>query len=384
MPRQTLKQRADGRYRVKYQGKYFYGSTQREAYAARDAYIRALESGMREESLGITVESYSREWVVTYKSHLSDDSFNTHVRMLNRFCAHNNIGSKRLKDVTTSDIQSFYNTSTGKSKSYISSMRDTIRGLFKYAHADRLIQFDPTEKAILPKGTKGSHRAITPHERELIHRTQHRMRAAVMTMLYAGLRRGEVVALDVDRDVDFEARTISVQYAVYFDAQNRAVLKDPKTEAGVRTIPLLDILANELRGIHGLVIPSATGDLLSESGWKRCWDSYITALEQEENGISKRWHGKTKEHKKILAEGGTLPEYHSIDIRSHDLRHSFCTMLYDSGIDLKTTMTWMGHADQEMTMQIYTHLSDQKKEAATQALHQAAGHMYPLHPPAAI
>lgn len=35
MPKPSLTKRADGRYRVKYQGKQFYGSTQKEAYAKR-------------------------------------------------------------------------------------------------------------------------------------------------------------------------------------------------------------------------------------------------------------------------------------------------------------------------------------------------------------
>ena len=58
-------------------------------------------------------------------------------------------------------------------------------------------------------------------------------------------------------------------------------------------------------------------------------------------------------------------------IRAHDLRHSFCTMLYDSGVDLKTAMLWMGHADQTMTMQIYTHLTETRRKEAENALRSA-------------
>ena len=376
MPRQTLKQRADGRYRVKYQGKYFYGSTQREAYAARDAYIRALESGLKDEALGATVSAYASKWVVTYKSHLSAASYNTHVRILNRFCEHNNIGSKRISAVDTSDVQSFFNTLQNKSYSSICDARDTIRGLFRSALADRLIIFDPTMSATLPKGQKGTHRAITQHERDLISETEHRLRPAVMTMLYAGLRRGEVLALDVDRDVDFEAMTITVREAVRFVNQNQPEIVDPKTEAGIRTIPLLDILANELLGLHGLVCPSTSGAHMSEIAWKRAWDSYVTALETHANGCHKRWYGKTKQHKAILDANAQLPPWESISIRSHDLRHSFCTMLYDAGVDLKSAMRWMGHADQKMTMQIYTHLSDQKLKAASEALQNTASLLY--------
>ena len=47
MPRQTLKQRPDGRYACKYKGKFFYGATQTEALAAREEYKRQEKSGLR-------------------------------------------------------------------------------------------------------------------------------------------------------------------------------------------------------------------------------------------------------------------------------------------------------------------------------------------------
>lgn len=376
MPRATLKQRPDGRYRVKFQGKYFYGTTQREAYAARDEYVRMLEAGMREESMGITVSAYAAKWVSTYKSHLATASYNTHVRILNRFCAHNDIGSKRMSHVDTSDVQSFFNTLNGMSYSSICDARDTIKGLFRGALADRIINYDPTLSVSIPKGTKGTHRAITLRERQLITDTAHRMRPAIMTMLYAGLRRGEVLALNIDRDVDFVNKTITVREAVRFSTQNMPEIVDPKTEAGARTIPLLDILSNELQGLHGLVCPSASGEHMSQIAWVRAWDSYITALETEANGCHKRWYGRTKAHKAQLAAGESLPPWVSISIRSHDLRHSFCSMLYDAGVDLKSAMLWMGHADQKMTMQIYTHLSESKLKSASEALQNTASKMY--------
>ena len=36
-------------------------------------------------------------------------------------------------------------------------------------------------------------------------------------------------------------------------------------------------------------------------------------------------------------------------------------MLYDAGVDPKTAQKLMGHATLDMTLKIYTHLSDQKR-----------------------
>lgn len=376
MPRQKLTQRADGRYRCKYKGKTFYGSTQREAQQKRDEYKRALEAGMKEEAYGLTVRAYAMRWVSTYKRHLTDGPYNTHVRILNRFCEFEGIGFRRMQDIDTIDIQAFYNTAEGKSHSSICDMRDTIKGLFRFALADRVIQYDPTIKAKPPKGQKGSHRAIDQHERELISSLDHRVRTAAMVMLYAGLRRGEVLALNIDRDVDFARKTITVREAVRFPDQQHPEIVDPKTEAGYRIIPLLDVLADQLRGKHGLAIEKEGGGLMTESSWSRAWESYLCKLSDLQNGCAKRWYGKTKEHKALIASGGHLPEWEDIDIRPHDLRHSYCTMLYDAGVDLKTAQNWMGHADPEVTLKIYTHLSKERQQSATKDLENAAKMLY--------
>ena len=55
---------------------------------------------------------------------------------------------------------------------------------------------------------------------------------------------------------------------------------------------------------------------------------------------------------------------------AHQLRHTYATMLYDAGVDVKTAQDFLGHADPTVTMNIYTHLSSQKKEKAVQALQQ--------------
>lgn len=367
MPRQTLKQRKDGRYRCKLGNKYFYGSTPTEALRARSAYEKMLDAGMRAEAQGMTVEEYARRWVETYKAHLTDGPYNTHVRMLNRFCEHRGIGEKRLKDVTTMDVQDYYNTAQGMSYSYICDMRDSIKGMFRGAIADRLITYDPTLKATLPKGKKGTHRAITPHERELIAQTQHRIRPAVMVMLYAGLRRGEVLALNIDRDVDFSSKKITVREAVQFELNGQPTIVDPKTEAGKRTIPLLDVLADELKGLHGLIAEKKSGGLMSESSWRRAWESYLVSISVQENGCPRRTYNSKREDIVRNTE-----RWIDIEIRPHDLRHSYCTMLYDAGVDLKTAQKWMGHGDEEMTMRIYTHLSEERELSATEALENAA------------
>lgn len=341
------------------------GATQSEAYAKRDAYKKQLDAGLRAEAVGITVAQYAEQWLKTYKSGTGIRTHNEHVRELNTLIKI--IGPKPLKEVVPSDIQTVFNQRAGNSASYIRHLSQTVKGLFASAVADRLIIFNPCSATSPPKGPAGTHRAIESWERELILDSSHSFKPAIMVMLYAGLRRGEALALNVDRDVDFQRMTLTVREAVRFES-NTAVIVSPKTDAGERTLPLLDILAQELRRIHGLVAPSAAGLIMSETAFRRAWSSYISNLEKHLNGDSKRWYGHRAGQKEDYCEKHPWKE---ITIRPHDLRHSYCTMLYNAGIDLKTAMLWMGHADQTMTLRIYTHLTAEHEAEAAQKLRLA-------------
>ena len=49
-------------------------------------------------------------------------------------------------------------------------------------------------------------------------------------------------------------------------------------------------------------------------------------------------------------------------------RHTFFTMLYEAGIDLKSAQRWMGHADEQMILRVYAHLTDRQEQRATEKL----------------
>lgn len=86
-----------------------------------------------------------------------------------------------------------------------------------------------------------------------------------MAMLYAGLRDSEALALDVSRDVDFEAEVIHVRYFRHVDGNRVWVSQEGKTPAAVRDVPLLPELAEVLKPIPGLLAYGKNGKVLSTS-----------------------------------------------------------------------------------------------------------------------
>lgn len=362
MPKASYKKRPDGRFRVRYKGKEFYGATQAEANAKRDAYRRQLESGLREQTIGIHFGSYAIQWIEAYKDDCSNRTYNAYVSIVNR--AIDVIGDRRMKDITKMDIQKLLNAMKGYSTSTVKKYRMTLNSIFASAVQDRVILTNPCYGVKLPESTSGTHRVITEEERKLIHDSvgHHDMAVAAMIMLYAGLRRGEVLALDHD-DIDLDAGFINVSKGIAYNG-NRPLLSSPKTDAGIRSVPILQPLKEALENVAGTVLKDANGGIMSETAFRRKWQSYITYLETQINGCHKRWYGRTKEHIRLVESGGTLPPWKECTLRTHDLRHSYVTMLYDAGVDIKTAMKWVGHADEQMIMRIYAHLTEQRERAS--------------------
>ncbi len=368
MPRQKLTKRADGRYACKCDNKFFYGKTAAEALEKRDLYIHQKMMGLNVSMADVTFEEYSQIWLDTYRSACNPMQKKQYANFITM--AGERLNQKFMRDVTATDIKSLYNTLEGYSKSHINKFCSTIRSIFKAAVEDGVIVRNPTALPKPPEGTYGGHRALLDWERELIESTcqEHEFGPAAMVMMYAGLRRGEALYLDVDRDVDFEAKTITVNGAVSFTGGNQGHITDGKTDAAKRTIPLSDVLANALRDRHGLLCRKANGELMSESSFDRKYQSYITFLETKLNGCHKRWYGLTKQHKALIAKGEELPPWQEIDIRCHDFRVTFCTLCYYAGVPLKTLQVWMGHADVKLIMDIYTKLLEQEELKNAQKL----------------
>ena len=370
MPAQSIKPRKDGRYLVRYKGKPFYGYTQREAIAKREEYKRMEALGLISDKSNPLFSDYAQQWLATYKCNVAPSLKRTYMAFVKRATAE--LGGKTLQSITRTDVVRAYNAVAGMSGSTCRKYAMVINAIMEAAAADGLIQRNPCKGVRTPKGPDGTHRCLENWEKELVLRavdSGHRFALAAAVMLYTGLRRGEVIALNIDEDVDFENDIVHVRRAVQFDGAAPR-LSATKTDAGIRDIPLLPQLKAILKGRHGMVLPGKRdGGAVSETVLRELVMSYNNELSAMANGgIQRRWWGRTREHKALIAAGGTLPEYREVRIRCHDFRHSYCTMLYEAGIDLKTAQRWMGHADEKMILHIYAHVTDRQEQRNVEKL----------------
>lgn len=332
MPRQkkqVLKQRKDGRYCCKYQGVQFFGRTSDEALQAREAYKR----GERAQDAP-TVGEYINKWLPLHKAGVSDKCYNDYAKQLEALLPV--IGEKPLNEVTVDDAAQVWAHYQGYSASTIHRAKMLFVSLFDAAMENDLCKKNPfrSKHAQPPKAPSGSHRALTDEEVNLIRTTPHRMQFAALLMLYAGLRRGEVLALT---KADLSPDGITVNKAVRF-VGNRPSIVRPKTSAGTRFVPALSILRPWLENPPERAAATKDGSIMTDTAFRRAWDSYLLALSR--------------------AAG------HPVSIRPHDLRHTYCTMLADADVSIKQAMLWMGHSDEKMILHIYDHVGEKRTQAS--------------------
>lgn len=371
--------------------KAFYGKTPEEAEAAKKAYLADLESGAPLDSHTITVSEWCDRWKNAYKSNVhgtNELSLNVQLNRLKK-----DLGSLRMRDVRNMHIQGSLNKMTGMSKSAISKYRMVVQQVFKRAHQNKIILDNPALDLLLPEGSEGSHRALERWEVNTIMDNWHVHRCGLwaMLMLFAGLRRGEMIALDW-KNVDLKERTINVYEAAEIISNQPVMQNKTKTKAGLRVLPICAPLLDALLTVpekkrSGLVCVSADGSPISYSAFVRGWDGFNTAMTRvlnnepvdqqgTRNDLSKKDRTGTIDKvtsSPVKIEGSdtatprkTKKERLVFSVRAHDLRYTFATALYDammsgSGFDVKAAQYYLGHSDIRMTMNIYTQLSDERE-----------------------
>lgn len=171
------------------------------------------------------------------------------------------------------------------------------------------------------------------------------------------MRRGELCGL-MWSDVDFPAGVIHVRHNALLTNAQTTVSDTLKTSAAVRDIPIPPTLFAELvkerKGAKGLyVLHMENGKPLSKSSLK-------CLLQMIENRTvddpADLW--TTAPHSKVVR---TL-DFH---VHPHQLRHTYITRLFESGLDIKEIQYLAGHATVNMTLRVYTHYQHESRQQST-------------------
>lgn len=271
------------------------------------------------------------------------------LRVLPRF------DSTRLAALTRGDVQSFVDglLAAGLQPSTIRNTVNPLQALYRHAVRRELVAVNPTREVEMPAERGRRERIATAGEAaRLLAALPKADRPIWATAFYAGLRRGEIQALRA-ADVDFTRAEIEVRRS--WDPYEGAT--EPKSRAGIRTVPVLSVLHPYLSGVGA---PLGGAELLFGRG-----DGRPFAPEALGDRARRAW-ATANERERDEAEREGCDSQPLRPITLHECRHTFASLLIDAGVNPKAIQEFMGHATIEETFSRYGHLMPGTRDQARQ------------------
>ena len=297
-------------------------------------------------------------------------------------------GLKRIAEIKYSDVLQFYYyllNQQGISLGTLDSVHCLLHPTFQLAVRDEIIRKNPTDgvmKEISRESGKnrGVRHALTIEQQRCFmeyianHPIYYHWWPMFTILLGTGCRIGEALGLRW-QDLDFENRVISINHSlVYYpvNGSNKCVLRVslPKTDAGIRTIPMLDIVKDafemlyeeqkengfnetEIDGMTGFIFCNRFGAVPNPQTVNHTIKRIANNYNADEVVRAK------KEHRDPII----LPNF-----SCHHLRHTFCTRLCENETNLKVIQSIMGHKNIETTLDIYAEATEKKKQESFENL----------------
>lgn len=290
-------------------------------------------------------------------------------------------GSRRINAVTTADVQQWITEllRSGKKPPTIRHHVWVLGQVFAYAARSRAITYNPVRDVELPTDRSVGRLPYAPHflTAEEVESIANYLDTAypstphgslVRFMAWTGLRTGEVAGLNVG-DVDLLRKTVTVR-------RTRSVRGGVWTEhtpksGRSRTVPLMpwvvedltDLLATHPRA-NDPAAPLWPGTRSGAAGGSPRTDNQRSGAVD----FSSPWEAGTflrRRFRPAVIALGIGPT------RLHDLRHTFASLCASRGVPSPQVADWLGHANDVITRQIYTHLFD--TDSARHADKLAAG-----------
>lgn len=297
-------------------------------------------------------------------------------------------GKKRTADIKYSDVLQFYYYLLNEVKISLGTL-DTVHCLlhptFQLAVRDEIIRNNPTDgvmKEISRESGKnrGIRHALTVEQQRAFmeyianHPIYYHWWPMFTVLLGTGCRIGEALGLRW-QDLDYDKRTISINHSLSYyqkPESNKSVLRisKPKTEAGIRTIPMLDIVKDAFEMLYEEQLENGfnESEIDGMSGFIFCNRFGTVPNPQTVNHTIKRIANSYNADEVVRAKKERRDPIILPNFSCHHLRHTFCTRLCENETNLKVIQSIMGHRNIETTMDIYAEATEEKKQESFENL----------------
>ncbi len=334
--------------------------TKKEAEKAREKTVAELYNGSYIVYTNILVSDFMEYWLEQdIRSRAGSEE--TYYTFFNSVKNHiiPAIGNKRMAEVNAGDVQKLYNAKTEYSVSVARMVKTVMNISFSYALNHKFIASNPTVGIRLPKNASKNPyhtRNIDTQKTLTLDQIMVLLEASKNTPIHMqvlfnvlmGLRRSEINGLKYS-DVDYVNHTLTVR------RQLGKELNGKKEDYAPKTFTKQEIGLKSESSYRELPIPDYVFEAILEE--RKLYEKRRNRRKREFQDLdyiccssygrprSKSFHWK--HYKKLLSENG-LP-----DIRWHDLRSTFCTLLLKNDFNPKAVSKLMGHAKEIITMDVY-------------------------------
>lgn len=326
------------------------------------------------------VKDFMTTWLTTVKKNdLKPTSYDRLETTLNKD-VFPYIGNLQVHNVTSDHIQDMITKlrdEANRGYSTIKKAYDAVNGCWKWALNQKppKVKYNPCAGVTIPKkktfaNSNQKVKFFTQEEAQrLISQAlscwgngvrRYPLGSFVPLVINTGLRMGELLALQWDRDIDLEAKQLTVHTGM-------SIIKDREKEKDDKSKPTYILVEQDT--------------VKSDAGQDRTIDlndAAITALEDlmavtgqytnvmtTSNGTIVKPRQLDQMFRRIQAAAG-FEEEHIYGV--HSLRHTFATLLIYNGIDIKIISKLMGHSDVSTTYNTYIHVIKEQQAKAVQSI----------------
>lgn len=359
-----LSQRKDGVYQGRYKDKfgkikYIYGVKLSEVKKELAVAIakNVQFTSIKEE---ITLDMWFKRWIDIYKKKtVRPNTLREYTHIYNKNISPI-LGSRNINSFVKSDIQFLIDEVADNNYKYErqNKIKVILNDMFNRAIEDDLMIKNPAKGIKLRADKEFKAFALTAEQQaEFLETSKGTFYDNLYNVaLNTGLRPGELFAL-TQKDIYFDEGYIDVNktlvYQKYLDDDCKTFhIEPPKTKQSYRHVPINTECRKylerqlELKDIVKYKRPKEQNDYLFVT-------SYNTPLNSQIYSDSIK--AIVKQINLTKSFNDEFPVF-----SGHTLRHTFATRCFEAGVQPKVVQSYLGHASLKMTMDLYTHVTDDK------------------------
>lgn len=306
--------------------------------------LASLDNGIYAPPGKLTVAEHLRNWLDGYvKTNCSGRTLDGYQSIIGHHLTPH-LGHFLLKQLTPQVIQAYYGKACRElSGRTVHHQHRVLSQALKYAVRQGLIGKNPCELVDPPKPRSKVMRTLDPSEANTLIEASEGSHyyAIIYTALSTGLRQAELLALRW-RDLDLGIiPSVSVNRVLY-KRRGVCVFKEPKTSHSRRLVAMTPKLAAFLRDYR-----NELKSLYREFGKELTLDDLVFSNVE---GKPLNPSSLNREFSRILKRAGLE------NVRFHDLRHTFASLMLLRGAKPKVISEALGHASVGFTMDVYSHI----------------------------